>query len=118
VRKLCPHCSKPTEMTRQDLESIGFPMELAGGLRQPVGCQHCRQSGYAGRLAIMEICLMTASLQDLIQKRATGTELAEQAAHDGMIPLRRDGWRKASMGLTSVEEVLRVTASDLAVLDE
>ena len=61
---------------------------------------------------------MTPHLQDLIQRRATGTELAEQAAHDGMIPLRRDGWRKASMGLTSVEEVLRVTASDLAVLDE
>lgn len=118
VRKLCPHCSKPTEMTRHELEGIGFPMELADGLRQPVGCQHCRQSGYAGRLAIMEICLMTPTLQDLIQRRATGTELAEQAARDGMITLRRDGWRKASMGLTSVEEVLRVTASDLAVLDE
>ena len=118
VRKLCPHCSKPTEMTRQELEAIGFPIELAAGLRQPVGCQHCRQSGYAGRLAIMEICLMTPALQDLIQRRATGTELAERAALDGMIPLRRDGWRKASMGLTSVEEVLRVTASDLAAVDE
>ena len=118
VRKLCPHCSKPTEMTRQELEAIGVPIELAAGLRQPVGCQHCRQSGYAGRLAIMEICLMTPALQDLIQRRATGTELAERAALDGMIPLRRDGWRKASMGLTSVEEVLRVTASDLAAVDE
>ena len=118
VRKLCPHCSKPTEMTHQELESIGFPMELAEGLRQPIGCQQCRQSGYSGRLAIMEICLMTPTMQDYIQRRATGTELAEQAARDGMIPLRRDGWRKASMGLTSVEEVLRVTASDLAVLDE
>jgi general secretion pathway protein E len=118
VRKLCPHCSKPTAMTRRELESIGFPMELAGGLRQPVGCQHCRQSGYSGRLAIMEICLMTPALQDLIQRRATGNELSEQANRDGMIPLRKDGWRKASLGLTSVEEVLRVTASDLAVLDE
>jgi general secretion pathway protein E/type IV pilus assembly protein PilB len=118
VRKLCPHCSKPTEMTQQELESIGYPMELAGGLRQPSGCQQCRQSGYSGRLAIMEICLMTPTMQDFIQRRATGTELAEQASRDGMIPLRRDGWRKASMGLTSVEEVLRVTASDLAVLDE
>jgi general secretion pathway protein E/type IV pilus assembly protein PilB len=118
VRRLCPHCSKPTSMTKGDLEAIGFPMELAEGLRQPVGCQHCRQSGYAGRLAIMEICLMTPTLQDLIQRRATGNELSDQASRDGMIPLRRDGWRKASQGLTSVEEVLRVTASDLAVLDE
>ena len=118
VRKLCPHCSKPSTISEQELRDIGFPPELAGGLRQPVGCQHCRQSGYAGRLAIMEICLVTPALQDLLQKRANGTQLAEQAIADGMIPLRRDGWRQASMGLTSVEEVVRVTASELAVLDE
>ena len=118
VRKLCMHCSKPTTMKPDELETIGFPLELSAGLRQPVGCQHCRHSGYAGRLAIMEICLMTPDLQELIQRRATGTELVEQAVHDGMIQLRRDGWHKASMGLTSVEEVLRVTASDLAILDE
>lgn len=118
VRKLCPRCSKPTTMRPEELERIGFPRELATGLRQPVGCQHCRNSGYAGRLAIMEICMMTPALQELLQKRATGTELADQAVSDGMIPLRQDGWRKASMGLTSVEEVIRVTASDLAVVDE
>ena len=118
VRKLCPKCSKPTEMTREELHRIGFPMEQTEGLRQPVGCQHCRQSGYSGRIAIMEICHMTPALQELLQKRATGTELSEQAIRDGMIPLRKDGWRKASLGLTSVEEVLRVTASDLAAIDE
>lgn len=118
VRKLCPRCSKPTTMSTEELDRIGFPKELLSGLRQPVGCQHCRNSGYAGRLAIMEICMMTPALQELLQKKATGTELAEQAVRDGMIPLRRDGWRKASMGLTSVEEVLRVTATDLAALDE
>ncbi|MFZ0435320.1 MAG: GspE/PulE family protein [Chthoniobacterales bacterium] len=118
VRKLCPKCSKPIAMSAEELDRIGFPKELAAGLRQPVGCQHCRNSGYSGRLAIMEICMMTPALQELLQKRATGTELADQAMRDGMIPLRKDGWRKASMGLTSVEEVLRVTASDLAVVDE
>ena len=118
VRKLCPKCSKPTEMLREELIRIGFPMEQADNLRQPAGCQHCRKSGYAGRIAIMEICRMTPALQELLQNRATGTELAEQAIRDGMIPLRKDGWRKASLGLTSVEEVLRVTASDLAVVDE
>jgi len=67
VRKLCPKCSKPTEMSHAELEAVGFPLELADGLRQPVGCQQCRQSGYAGRLAIMEICLMTPALQELLQ---------------------------------------------------
>ena len=119
VRKLCPHCSVPTVMTPEELLRVGFPEDLLSShLRQPKGCQHCRNSGYAGRLAIMEICLMTPALQDLLQKRATGTELLDQAIRDGMIPLRRDGWRKVSVGLTSVEEVLRVTASDLAVIDE
>ena len=118
VRKLCPKCAKPTTMSTGELQRIGFPMDQTGGLRQPVGCQQCRQSGYAGRIAIMEICIMTPALQELLQKKATGTELAEQAVRDGMIPLRKDGWRKAALGLTSVEEVLRVTANDLAVVDE
>ena len=118
VRKLCPKCSKPTEMSSEELQRIGFPMDQTGKVRQPVGCRHCRQSGYSGRIAIMEICVMTPVLQELLQKKATGTELAEQAIRDGMIPLRKDGWRKASLGLTSVEEILRVTANDLAVADE
>jgi general secretion pathway protein E/type IV pilus assembly protein PilB len=105
-------------MTHDELMRIGFPLEMAAGLRQPVGCQHCRGSGYSGRIAIMEICLMTPALQELIQRRATGSDLAEQALADGMVTLRKDGWRKASLGQTSLEEVLRVTASDLAVLDE
>lgn len=82
------------------------------------GCQHCRTSGCAGRLAIMEIRMMTPAFQELLQKRASGSELADQAVRDGRIPLRRDGWSEASWGLSSVEEVLRVTASDLAVVDE
>jgi len=118
VRKLCSKCSKPTEMSEAELNRIGFPMDQIKGLRRPVGCQHCRQSGYSGRIAIMEICIMTPALQELLQKKATGTELAEQAVRDGMIPLRKDGWRKVSLGLTSVEEILRVTANDLAVVEE
>jgi general secretion pathway protein E/type IV pilus assembly protein PilB len=112
VRKLCPKCSKPAEFSAAEIQRVGFPLEMAGGLRQPVGCQQCRKTGYSGRLALMEICLMTPALQDMLQQRATGTDLAEQAMKDGMVPLRRDGWSKASLGLTSLEEVLRVTASE------
>jgi len=118
VRKLCPACSRPSALSRQELDRLGFPPGLEGGLREPVGCRQCRDSGYSGRLAIMEICMMTHSLQELLQQRATGTELAAQAINDGMIPLRQDGWIKASQGLTSVEEVVRVTANDMALLDE
>lgn len=116
VRKLCPHCSKPSDITDEELIKIGFPLELKGNIRQPVGCDQCRQSGYAGRLAIMEICPMTTDLQELIQKRATGKEFAAQAARDGMVPLRIDGWKKVARGVTSIEEVVRVTSSELVTL--
>ena len=117
VRKLCPHCSKPSEITDEELIKIGFPMDLKGGIRQPVGCDHCRQSGYSGRLAIMEICPMTADLQELIQKRASGKDFSAQAIKDGMVPLRLDGWQKVAQGVTSVEEVVRVTSSELMAME-
>ena len=116
VRKLCPHCSKPSEITEAELIKIGFPLELQGNIRQPVGCDQCRQTGYAGRLAIMEICPMTSDLQELIQKRATGKDFMAQAIQDGMIPLRLDGWQKVAQGVTSIEEVVRVTSSELVAL--
>ena len=118
VRKLCPKCSKPTSMSTEELQRIGFPMNQSGGVRQPIGCRDCRHSGYAGRIAIMEICTMTPALQELIQKKVTGNELSDQAIRDGMIPLRKDGWSKVSLGLTSVEEVFRVTGNDMAAVDE
>jgi type II secretory ATPase GspE/PulE/Tfp pilus assembly ATPase PilB-like protein len=118
VRKLCPACSRPSSLSREELDRLGFPPGMEQGLREPAGCRQCRESGYSGRLAIMEICMMTPELQELIQSRATGTELAALAVREGMIPLRQDGWIKASQGLTSVEEVLRVTANEMALLDE
>lgn len=116
VRKLCPHCSEPADVSEEELEKIGFPLELKGTIRQPVGCDQCRQSGYAGRLAIMEICPMTSELQELIQKRATGRDFSAQAIKDGMVPLRLDGWQKVAQGVTSIEEVVRVTSTELAAL--
>ena len=97
---------------------MGFPIEHMDKIRRPVGCERCRQTGYAGRTALFEICLMTARIQELIQRRATGPELREVAMREGMIPLRKDGWQKVVDGVTSIEEVLRVTTSELEVLDE
>ena len=116
VRKLCPHCSKSLEISDEELFKLGFPLDLPRNIRQPVGCDQCRQSGYSGRLAIMEICPMTSHLQELIQKRATGKDLSAQAISDGMVPLRLDGWKKVAQGVTSIEEVVRVTSSELVML--
>jgi type II secretory ATPase GspE/PulE/Tfp pilus assembly ATPase PilB-like protein len=118
VRRLCPACAAPANIPPGELASLGFPVHLADRVRKPVGCERCRGSGYVGRIAIFEICLMSAKLQEMIQRRATGGELREQAIREGMVPLRRDGWLKVADGRTSVEEVLRVTAEELSVLDE
>jgi type II secretory ATPase GspE/PulE/Tfp pilus assembly ATPase PilB-like protein len=118
VRRLCPHCSQPGKYSPERLAEIGFPIEWTDKIRRPVGCDKCRNSGYSGRTALFEICLMSTRLQELIQRRAPASELRDLAIREGMIPLRKDGWNRIAQGVTSIEEVLRVTTSELEVLDE
>jgi len=66
VRVLCPHCKKPADHPNSFLEGIGFPMAHAGSVMQAMGCEECRHSGYQGRAALFEICMVTAALQDIM----------------------------------------------------
>ncbi|MFZ9965091.1 MAG: GspE/PulE family protein [Terrimicrobiaceae bacterium] len=118
VRRLCKHCCQPAKYSPERIAEIGFPLEWTEKIRRPVGCEHCRHSGYAGRTALFEICLMSTRLQELIQRRAPASELRDLAIREGMVPLRKDGWNRVAQGVTSIEEVLRVTASELEILDE
>jgi general secretion pathway protein E/type IV pilus assembly protein PilB len=111
VRTLCGICKQPAQHEDSHLRSIGFPMEWKSKLFKPVGCRSCRNTGFTGRLAIMEICLMTEALQDKINNRANTMELKAQALKDGMVPMRQYGFRKASEGVTTLEEVMTVTAA-------
>ncbi len=81
------------------------------------GCDFCRHTGYRGRAAIYEICVVTDQLQRLIIRKATGTELKARAIVDGMDTLRHDGWRRVLRGQTTVEEVVRVTQADDAMIE-
>ena len=76
------------------------------------GCEQCRQTGYQGRMAIHEICVITERLRKLIVDKAGGNVLKAAAAAGGMKTLRHDGWRRVVEGRTTVEEVLRVTQED------
>ena len=111
VRTLCPHCKVPTSYEESYLTAIGFPMEWRDRMFKPVGCRSCRGTGFSGRLAIMEICCMTPGLQEKINTKATSMELKAQALKDGMVPMRYYGFRKASEGITTLEEVMTVTAA-------
>ncbi len=121
VRRLCPLCkahAHPGDYSPEYLRSIGFPAECEGNILRAVGCEGCRMTGYEGRLAIMEICMVTPRLQEMITRRQTAAELRPAAEREGMRPLRKYGFDKVDEGLTTIEEVMRVTTSDLNAQDE
>ncbi|HEY0256774.1 MAG TPA: GspE/PulE family protein [Candidatus Methylacidiphilales bacterium] len=118
VRVLCPDCKKPAEHSPSFLEQIGFPMAYADRIQQAVGCERCRHTGYQGRAALFEICLITTAMQEMISQNKSSEALRAKALQEGMVPLRQDGWNRVIGGVTTVEEVVRVTAADVDVLDE
>jgi general secretion pathway protein E/type IV pilus assembly protein PilB len=115
VRTLCKKCRKPYQPDRADLPS-DFPWDAftAAGepLYQPHGCRTCRQSGYTGRQGIFELCVTTDAVRQLAHDRASSWEIRKAALADGMRTLRQDAWLKVLEGVTTVDEVLRVTKGD------
>lgn len=111
VRRLCDQCSVPTEPSAAILAGAGIEAAAADGLdfREPAGCEACNHRGYRGRLAIVELLPMTPVIGALIAGRAEERDIEAAATAAGMKTLLRDGLDKASRGLTTVEEVLRVT---------
>lgn len=118
VRRLCPDCKHPDSHSAAYLEQIGFPKDWAGSTFGPGSCDLCRGTGYRGRTALYEICVVTPQLQDLVQQKASANVLRAKATEQGMVSLRNYGWKRVIEGITSVEEVLRVTAAEVDVLDE
>ena len=77
---------------------------------KPVGCQKCSNTGYSGRIAIHEVMQVDPEIEKLTVADASVADIQKSAARQGMISLRDDGWAKVVSGLTSADEVLRVTA--------
>jgi general secretion pathway protein E len=118
VRVLCSNCKRHVEHDQTYLKQIGFPLQHSSKTMAAVGCDHCRHTGYEGRAAIFEFCLVSQRLQDLITQGRPASALRAAATDEGMIPLRIYGWTKVIGGVTTVEEVVRVTTADLEMLDE
>jgi general secretion pathway protein E len=113
VRRLCPNCSKPsTEHHDHYLRSIGFPLDQQAHIRVPGSCRECRGVGYRGRMAIIEICMVTPEMQELIADRAPAISLRTKAVEQGMVPMRDYGWQKVISGETTLDEVIAVTAAE------
>ncbi|MEY2544920.1 MAG: ral secretion pathway protein [Verrucomicrobiota bacterium] len=113
VRNICPECTEKVEYPEDYLTEIAFPVkELGTKFMRGKGCDHCRQTGYQGRAAIYEVCVVTEPLRKFIMQKKDGGELKQCAVAEGMETLRHDGWRRVASGSTTIEEVVRVTQTD------
>jgi general secretion pathway protein E len=110
VRKLCPHCREPYRVLPALASEIGLDTAMDETLLyRAKGCEHCLGSGYFGRVAVLEFLPLTDALRMLVHERATAQKIQEAATEAGMISMYHDGLRKARQGVTSLDEVIRVT---------
>ncbi len=111
VRTLCPHCKAPVEADGEMWASLSRPWKAAMPERVmgPVGCLECRQTGFAGRVGIYEMLVMSGRLRKLVNSpEADLAAIRQQAQKEGMRPLRISGLQKVAAGVTALDEVFRV----------
>ena len=115
VRKLCSNCKVPYEPDPDVLKTLDFPTNGVDGdlilyKANENGCAKCSGTGYKGRIGLYEVMPMSEEIQRLTVKEASATMIMSQAIEDGLLTMRDDGFIKVKIGLTSIEEVMRVVA--------
>ena len=113
IRKICPNCKESYEIDKDTALSIGFKAD-SGKVKfyRGKGCDACLNTGYKGRVGILEVLNLTPKIKSMILANAQEYQLREQARREGMKTLRENGIELALQGLTTVDEILRVTAGD------
>jgi general secretion pathway protein E/type IV pilus assembly protein PilB len=115
VRVLCNDCKETYEPAVEDLPE-DFPMDRlkqsGHQLYRSVGCESCRRTGYRGRLGIYELLVTNDEIRHLMTQAGTSDVIKQAAIRNGMETLRVDGWNKVLAGITTIDEVLRVTKAD------
>ena len=112
VRKVCSNCSEPFRPSKTLVTSLGLPPDGDYTFHRGKGCNVCKQTGYKGRIGIYEVLLTNDQIRELVLQKAPATAIQAAAKENGMRTLREAGLRKVLQGLTTVEEVLRVTQID------
>ncbi len=114
ARKICTECKETVDVHPQALIEIGMSEEEAyqTTVYHGRGCEHCNHTGYRGRIALYEVMTLTEELKEMILEGASSSELKRAARRAGMKTLRESGLQKIKEGITTIEEVVRVTAAD------
>jgi general secretion pathway protein E len=112
VRRICQTCRVPDTPAKADLDALGIETAPGVTLFRGKGCEECRGTGYRGRSGIYELFVIDEDARSLILRRATTRDIRQHAIQRGMATLRMDGWKRACEGVTTVEELLRVTQED------
>ena len=113
VRKLCVKCREPFEPSPVLLERLALRPSSGATFFKAKGCRFCTETGYRGRMGIIELFQVDERVRELIVARSQSWEIKDYAVKElGMITLRQDGLRKAELGLTTLEEVVAVTAEE------
>jgi len=113
ARRLCVHCREPHVVSQADLDELGLSVpEGQATLYAPTGCTSCSNTGYAGRVALYEVMTVQGRMRRMIESGST-EEIFAEATAQGMATLRQDGFRLALAGVSSLEEVRRVTGDRL-----
>ena len=117
VRRLCPSCKEAYKPNPQELQELGANPELMNKktIYRAKGCSECAKTGYQGRMAIYEIMPIDEKIRGMILKNTDSSTIKKAATDAGVKTLREDGANKIMQGLTTIEEVLRVTQDDMLV---
>jgi type IV pilus assembly protein PilB len=111
ARRLCTRCRQPMPFSTDTLRQLDFPFDPDNPpqLYGTGSCGTCANTGYRGRVALQEVMEMTEEIARVVIRNGSLAEVREVAAAQGMLSLREDGWQKVTQGLTTIEEVLRVS---------
>lgn len=123
IRKICPHCKKEKKLPEAIIDEVKKEIDKSHNnelaeykdkllkFYEGKGCSECGQDGYKGRTGLYEVLVMSEKIEDLAVRKMPASELEEQAIEEGMITMKQDGFLKALEGLTTIDEVLRVSST-------
>jgi type IV pilus assembly protein PilB len=114
IRKICANCKKSEPTPKDELRTLGAKEEEIDTAQcaKGAGCEKCNGTGYKGRIAVYEVMPMMESVRELVLQGASAVELKAEAIRGGMRTLRMSGIAKVCQGVTTFDEVARITAAD------